>query len=190
MKTYPGIDYDFRPKGYLDYENLLSAHLGQVKGRERREMIRAYAAAGELEQLDSVLKQVSLSDDERERLGAIHPSLMGGEFLPDYAVGEREIARIELASVGADVISIRARRVAAGYRYTIVDEYETHFELAQKTSRCPFSLGELIAFLDGSQHPDGGSLPLAYNRLNDEYDRDAAFTRVHSELYRQLEKAL
>jgi len=42
-------------------------------------------------------------------LDLIHPSFMGGEYLPDYRRDEIEIARIELESTTSDVISVRAR---------------------------------------------------------------------------------
>jgi len=35
---------------------------------------------------------------------------MGGEYLPAYGKGEAEIARIELASVTSDAISVRATK--------------------------------------------------------------------------------
>jgi hypothetical protein len=35
---------------------------------------------------------------------------MGGEYLPDYEEGDVEIARIELESTTADVISIRVKK--------------------------------------------------------------------------------
>jgi hypothetical protein len=51
----------------------------------------------------------SLSNGAREFRGRVHPSLMSGEYLPDYEGDEVEIARVALASVMGDVISIRAR---------------------------------------------------------------------------------
>jgi len=47
----------------------------------------------------------------REGLGAIHPSFMGGEYLPGYRRNEVEIVRIELDSTTSDVISLRARPI-------------------------------------------------------------------------------
>ena len=56
--------------------------------------------------------------------GRLHPSNMGGEYLPLLRKGEVEIARISLQSVTADQISIRARRLSKRIGYRIVDEYE------------------------------------------------------------------
>ena len=49
---------------------------------------------------------------------------MSGEYLPDFDGDEVEIARVTLASVTGDVISIRARGQHALIHYRIVDEYE------------------------------------------------------------------
>ena len=42
MKRYRGIKYSFRPKSYWDEDNVLQALLRDVKGAERRKMIKAY----------------------------------------------------------------------------------------------------------------------------------------------------
>jgi hypothetical protein len=52
---------------------------------------------------------------------------MGGEYLPPLEERETEIARISLASVTADQISVRARHVREGIIYSIVDEYATGY---------------------------------------------------------------
>jgi hypothetical protein len=79
---------------------------------------------------------------------------MGGEYLPDYGDCEVEIARIELKSTTYDVISLRARPSGSHIKYSLVDEYETEYRLPQQTSSQPFSLGELIRFLDLVEQPD------------------------------------
>src|SRR4029453_11181584 len=58
------------------------------------------------------------------------------------------------------------------FNYRLVDEYETKFGLQQQTSRRPFSMRELIVFLDfikdcgadPTWHRFG--LPLVYNEFN------------------------
>ena len=42
MKRYPNIDYSYQPKSYWDEDNVLQTILRDVKGAERRKMIRAY----------------------------------------------------------------------------------------------------------------------------------------------------
>jgi len=148
-KLYAGIDYDFRPESFwAPAGNPLDAVLRNVKGRRRREMIRDYNADGKLNELFDELLKDSLDDESRESLGQIHPTLMGGEYLPDYRRQDVEIARIELESTTADVISLRVRSAGSRIKYRLVDEYETEFRLPQRTSRRPLSLRELILFLD------------------------------------------
>ena len=42
MKRYPNIDYRYQPKSYWDEDNVLQTILRDVKGVERRKMIKAY----------------------------------------------------------------------------------------------------------------------------------------------------
>jgi hypothetical protein len=108
-KLYASIDYEFRPESFWTASNPLAAILRNVKGRNRREMIRDYYAAGKLDQLSDELLRDSLTDEPRISLSKIHPTFMGGEYLPNYGRQEVEIARIALASTTSDVISLRAR---------------------------------------------------------------------------------
>jgi len=110
MKTYESIDYDYRPESYWEEEDVLTTLLRNVKGTQRRRMIRDYYEEGRIEELEEELARDTLTEESRDALGKIHPVFMGGEYLPDYLPGEVEIARIELRSTTADVISIRARR--------------------------------------------------------------------------------
>jgi hypothetical protein len=122
IKLYPGIDYQFRLESYwAPAPNPLEAALRNVKGRNRREMIRDYHEAGNLDQLGNSLLADTLNEQSRKNLGLIHPTFMGGEYLPDYRRSEVEIARIELESTTSDVISLRppsrvADQVPAGRR--------------------------------------------------------------------------
>ena len=55
MKTYPKINYAFRPKSYWADVNPLAAILRNVTWENRRKMIRDYWAAGKLAELDPAL---------------------------------------------------------------------------------------------------------------------------------------
>jgi hypothetical protein len=194
-KLYAGIDYDFRPESFwAPAGNPLDAVLRNVKGRRRREMIRDYNAAGKLNELFDELLKDSLDDESRESLGQIHPTLMGGEYLPDYRRQEVEIARIELESTTADVISLRVRPAGSRIKYRLVDEYETEFRLPRRTSRRPLSLRELILFLDfveqeGLVDPEWKrfGFVLSFNQCNLECGADLEtlrdFTSVSSDFY-------
>src|SRR6516165_11150738 len=117
-------------------------------------MIRDYHSRGLLPALSEDLLRETLDEDTRRSLDRIHPSFMGGEYLPDYGRDEVEIARIELESTTSDVISVRARPRGKRIEYSVRDEYQTEYRLAQKTSRQPLSLRELIRFLDSVHHPE------------------------------------
>lgn len=192
MKHYPSINYAFAPATYWSSDDPLAAILRNVKGENRRKMIRDYWAAGKLEALDEVLLQDELDDDARQRLERIDPSFMGGEYLPSYLPGEVDIARICLRSTTSDVISLRARPADAGIHYRVVDEYEESFNLPIPISAGPLTLAELIHQLDGADTPRGdldGGLSLGFNEMNrDSSGRENLrhFTRISSTFYPQL----
>ena len=194
MKTYRAIRYDFRPASYWDDTDPLHAILRNVKGENRRRMILSYAAQDRLEDLDEALLKDEVDDSVRESLGRIHPSFMGGEYLPEYFPGEIEIARICLQSTTGDVISLRAYPTPSGkIGYRVVDEYEATFTLPIRESDLPLTLRELVrqldkGTLDDHGFPDGG-LSLGYNNLNaesDDVEQLRHFTRISSGFYRQL----
>ena len=148
------FDLSYRPKTYwpesLDREQLLS----RIKGQARRNIGRKILDEEGFVGLNLFLAREALNESERQAWGAIHPDLMGGEFLPDLDGETVEIARISLASVTSDQISIRAQRVGESIRYTVADEYDTEFDMAIKESEEPLTLGELIKLIDESNHPE------------------------------------
>jgi hypothetical protein len=198
IKLYAGINYDFRPESYwAAARNSLETALRNVKGRNRREMIRDYYEAGILEQLHDNLLADTLEERNRDSLGRIHPTFMGGEYLPNYDRSEVEIARIELESTTCDVISLRARPAGSRIKYRLVDEYASEFRLPQQTSHRPFSLVELIRFLDSIEQKEMSEpswtkfgFVLSSNQCNLECGSDLEtlrdFTRVSSDYYPDL----
>lgn len=198
-ESYAGINYDHRPVSFWEPElNPLAAVTHNVKGQQRRALIQEHALAGTLDTLPDYLLSESLNDEVRKQRGQIHPMFMGGEYLPDYKHREVEIARIELQSTTYDVISLRARPSGSRIRYTMVDEYGNDFEykLPQHTSRRPFSLRELIQFLDSTEQL--GSEPkwnrfgfiVSFNECTLDCGADlkscSDFTRVVSDVYPDL----
>ena len=142
MKRYRGIKYSFRPDNYWYDETVLQAILRNVKGTERRKMIKVFYEQGVFQELEETFTKTSLTDEERKGLANIHPMFMGGEYLPEYNNQETEIARIELRSTLADVISIRAKTDGDDISYSVVDEYdESEFGLPFDTSIGPLTLG-------------------------------------------------
>ena len=126
---------------------------------------------------------------ERRRLalGRLHPSFMGGEYLPDRRDTEVEIARINIDSTTSDVTSVYAKAGKDRIRYRVVDEYngDTLSEKRTRSSKRPLSLGELIDFFLGAW-------PLQEVLEMNELDRDGAqdFTRPSSEVYPQFEAGI
>jgi hypothetical protein len=104
MKTrkFNGIDYEFRPQSYQEVADPLETILLNIKGTNRRKMVRDYWNAGRLEELGEQYLRGSLDDEQRRRLGRIHPSFMGGEYLPDPSANEMEI--VELADFCLDFL--------------------------------------------------------------------------------------
>ena len=194
-KRFKEIDYTQRPQSYWDDSSVLHATLRNVKGENRRRLIRDFHSLEQLDKVEPGLSKDILSTPERESLGRIHPSFLGGEYLPDYQTAETEIARIVLESTLRDVISLRARRTKTGLlRYSIVDEYEGIFLFPKLPSRDPLTLGQIVDWIDQTRiegnSDDGYGLGLIFTVSNFTEAEDAHrlenFTTVESELYPQL----
>ncbi len=187
-----GVDLDFTPKSYFTERDLGLAIPSDIMGRARRDMARRLAAdlSADVDGMPTELLESVLTKVRRDLLGAIHPSLMGGEYLPRLRKGEVEIARISLESVTADQISVRARRTNEGIEYSIVDEYDTGgaYDLRPRVSTAPLSMRELVAMLDGA-HGGGGAV-ICHLALNVDTKEDAArllgFVSVESDFYPDL----
>ncbi len=188
----PPSYFAYRPASYWDESDPLSTILRNVKGTNRRQMIRDFWHQDRLSQLDPNLLADSTSPEARRELGAIHPSFMGGEYLPDFLPTEVEIARIELQSTTSDVSSIRARRIPEDdlIHYRIVDEYENIYEIEQETSTAPLTQGELIALIDTANCGLEDGLAHCFNLMNYNATGDAEplrhFTTLSSEFYPEL----
>lgn len=193
MKRYRGIDYSQRPPCYWRDETLTRAILGNIKGEFRRREVRRALAEGSVEDIPGEILGEALSENVRKFVGRIHPSLMGGEYLPDCTGGEVEIARISLASTTNDIISLRAApRPDGAIGYRIVDEYEGMFvfDLSRTSSVLPLTLGELVGLLETNRERGApGNLIVGFNNHNAEYiGRETLrhFTSIGSEFYPQL----
>jgi len=110
------IKYDFRPRSYWDPLDLRQL-VANIKGAERKKRALALLKQGRLEEANDFILADTLSEEDREMAGRIHPAFMGGEYLPDYRPGEVEIARVTVASMLEDVTSVRARPHGARIGY-------------------------------------------------------------------------
>ena len=181
------IDLKFRPAGYFWPLSLATHLLSRVKGAERQRQIRQLIAQGKLNEVDAWLAAESLSDASRVQLGRCHPSLMGGEYLPDLRLNEVEIARISLLSVTGDVISVRATQGKRRIYYRIVDEYEGDSvpEHSRRTSIKPLTLSQLERFIERAS---AGMDIIYFNWSHgEEIDSLPAFLTATSPFYPELE---
>jgi hypothetical protein len=191
VPAVPGINLSFRPRTYFGPVPLETHLLSRVAGQERREALRRELAVGNLDLPDELVACL-LDEDARNAIGRIHPAFMGGEYLPPLLDDEVEIARVSLASVTADQISVRAQRVAGGIAYRIVDEYAEDgpgYVCRPNLSQVPLTLGELVAMIDGAQEGGGAAMSALISNVESGADLPRAyrdFVRVSSEFYRQL----
>jgi hypothetical protein len=186
-------DLAFRPASYWAHDDPVSAIRSGIKGQNRRRMVTDSVGGG----IDPDLLGDALDEGTRERLGGLHPSWMGGEYLPGYLPGEVEIARIVLASVMQDVISFRARRRRPGgglrILYRVVDEYlepgDLPWTCRPASSRLPLTLGHMIRLIDGARRPaweyGEGGLTDAIRDSQEGGDSEdiASFVSVESDFY-------
>ena len=168
--------------------------LATVKGTERRNEVERLIAAGRILDIEDWLAHSALNESTRELIGSFHPRFMGGEYLPNLGVGEVEIARIELASVTSDVISIRAKQRSGRIYYSIQDEYETNFKIKPTWSKQPLTLNQIIDLIETATDKDYGEQSLGLRALDEGYrhfdfnlEDCRTFTRITSAFYLGLE---
>lgn len=146
------FDLDFRPKSYWGPQSLASYFGSNITGELRRQAAKNEAASGsDL----AVPTEPTLDSTTRSMQGAIHPWLMGGEYLPPLSADEVEIARVTLRSVTMDVFSIRARRSGERIYYRLVDEYmeqepPERFVVKPRWAKKPLSMRQVISVIDGN----------------------------------------
>ena len=144
------IDTDFRPSTYfwaLDKGIQLPS---DISGAERRRLYKLALESGQPSIFldDEDFSSAHLDPALRQAWGGLHPSLLGGEFLPKRRSEEVEIARIVIDSTTRDVTCVNARRGKNRIYYTVVDEYggDTLSGSGTRTSVRPLTLGQLVDF--------------------------------------------
>lgn len=150
--SIPVDSIHFRPRNYFGYDDLQSTLLTRVKGTFRREALREALEDGQIDEVPESIKSDALSESMRQYVGSLHPSFMGGEYLPSLKQGEIEIARIRINSTTSDVTSLYAKPLRQRIAYRVVDEYEgeTLSEPRKRTSSKPLTMGQMVDFFLGS----------------------------------------
>ena len=196
MPDLSKYDLDFRPKNYWDLRDVLTFVEAKITGKERKEIIKKEIQEGR--RVPEELLKGSLDKNLRKLLGSMHPSFMGGEYLPKLEDADVIIASINLESTTSDVIVVIARLTDRGIEYRVEDEYldsypegREHFKVQPKFSKEPLSFKELIDLIDNAEE-NGGLVESAKNcnyeaeigyELEDVYD----FGTAKSAFYPQLE---
>jgi len=142
------LDLDYRPQSYFWADEIGVLLTSQIKGAQRKALYDRFVRDGSEEDIDELLSKPKLSDQERDFIGKIHPSLMGGEYLPESLAGEVEIARITINSTTQDVTSVFASPRENEIYYRVVDEYdgETLTEMSEIITQMPMTLKEMTDF--------------------------------------------
>ena len=142
----------YRPRDYFGRYDLQSELLTQVKGTVRRKALREALEEGQIMHVPDEVKNAALSEVVRQYVGSLHPSFMGGEYLPSVDKEEVEIAGIRINSTTGDVTSVYARLVGRRIAYRVVDEYQgdTLSGSARRTSVRPLTMGQMIDFFLGA----------------------------------------
>jgi hypothetical protein len=185
------IDYSYRPDSYWSAKDLRQL-VANIKGAERKKRALQLIDEGCLEEATDFVLADTLSEEDRDRAGQIHPALMGGEYLPDYHASEIEIARITMDSITQDVISIRARPEKGQIHYRVVDEYESECLIKPKSSSRPLTLRQLVRLIDTGKDGDGpiglGIIEIHRECTGQPADDFANFMHFSSEFYPDLTK--
>lgn len=189
------FDYAYRPTSYFHDLDPQALIVSSILGEERRKDVQKRLAAGESLEGEDWLTESRLDRSTRQVLGSLHPTYMGGEYLPTFGQDEIEIARLVLASVTQDVISIRAKRTRRNIGYRVVDEYGGSFKTARRWSAQPLTFKQLIKFIDETDQTgcEGeGGLVFAILGMNIDATGDSEsmrdFVEVESSFYPELSR--
>ena len=190
------FDLSFRPDSYFPQSRTREQLLANIKGQSRREIARGVLEEEGIVGLNAFIARDELTDHDRDMWGRVHPWMMGGEYLPEFKGEEVEIARVSLKSTTFDQMSIRARPEGGHIRLSVEDEYETEYELPVTTINKPFTLGQMIEFIDAVAHPEdtygSGLVESNWNFIESEDFRHPAecvdFASIESAVYPELER--
>ncbi len=187
-RVIPATSLSYRPRDYFGRYDMQTELMTRVKGTLSRQALRNALDVGGLAQIPEEVKQAALDEPSRQMIGRIHPSFMGGEYLPRIKSGDVEIARISIQSTTGDVTCLYARPVGGRIVYRMADEYEgsTLEQPTTRTSTKPLTMGQMISFFLKSWN--------LFECLECNYegdpDRQLAFFTAESEYYPYFDEAL
>ena len=190
------INMAYRPDTYFPQSRTREQLLANIKGQSRREIARGVLEEEGIVGLNAFIARDELTDHDRDMWGRVHPWMMGGEYLPEFKGEEVEIARVSLKSTTFDQKSIRARPEGEHIHLSVEDEYETEYELPVTTINKPFTLGQMIEFIDAVARPEdtygGGLVESNWNFIESEDFCHPAecvdFASIESAVYPELER--
>ena len=142
------LDLNYRPSSYF-WANQMGVQLSsQIQGAQRKKLYEEFVKNDLIGDIDEILSKPVLTNLERSFIGKIHPSFMGGEYLPEKINREVEIARITINSTTQDVTSVYASLRDGEIYYRVVDEYEggTLSEHYEYSTKIPMTLQEVTDF--------------------------------------------
>jgi hypothetical protein len=149
---------DERPDYFAIAPSVEDAVLRGIKGNFRRQMVSKSLLTGGLASIPELWRAHDIPEQFKASLGATAgPQGRGGEDLPDLTEGEVEIARLTLVdSVHGEVTSLRAKCDPRDLSIllSMVDEYETEFELPKSKVSAPLTAEEvLVVYRDADPTP-------------------------------------
>lgn len=146
------IDLAYRPRTYFWPHGLKPHPLSSIKGANRKALISSVLAEDADADVPPVLLQPSLPGPLRSHLAGLHPSAMGGEYLPDLVAAEVEVARITIASTTQDVTCVYAHQAKDRIVLRVVDEYDgaTLSGRTRRSTKQPLSLEQFVRFFLGA----------------------------------------
>jgi hypothetical protein len=148
-RYFQGVDLHFAPSGYFKPQRLDRYLMTRIRGTRQREILEKLLSGGirlDTPSVTQFLAEGGFSQTELRAIEAMHPRLMGGNYLPALPVGAVEIARISIASTTGDVTVMTAEADDGRIRYRMADEYggETLVGPAETYSDKPLTLRQLF----------------------------------------------
>ena len=193
------FDLNFRPISYFQDLSLEEKLESKIKGQIRGKLVSSHIRE---DYVPPQLLSSEISDPLRIAQGALHPWMMGGEYLPSLKENEVEICRVVLKSTTMDVFSMWAQEQGEVLKYRVVDEYgEVDYLLPITESKIPLSMEDLIENLDlckeihrdtGEENTYGGgglvrSWVYQQFEFGDSEQEASNFVTVHSAFYKEIE---